>query len=79
MSIVIEKMSFKMVWLMSSMFAPHSASTTATAATMPLRSLPRTEITHFMVAPFIRFLWFPYYPIRLAFVLCASQLRTKRM
>ena len=37
-SIVIEKMSFKMVWLMSSMFAPHSASTTATAATMPLSS-----------------------------------------
>ena len=34
--------------LMSSMFAPHSASAVATSATMPLRSLPRTETTHFI-------------------------------
>ena len=45
----MEKMLSRMVWLMSSMFAPHSASAVATAATMPLRSLPKTETTHFML------------------------------
>ena len=32
--------------------APHSASATETAATIPLRSLPRTLITHFMFESF---------------------------
>ena len=52
-NMVMEKMSSRMVWLMSSMFALHAARVVATAATMPLRSLPKTEMTHFMNGSFL--------------------------
>ena len=47
---VMENMrpSPRIVWEMSSMLAPQSASVVAMAATTPERSLPRTEMTHFM-------------------------------
>ena len=52
-NMVMETMSSRMVWLMSSMFALHAARVVATAATMPLRSLPKTEMTHFMNGSFL--------------------------
>ena len=49
---VIEKISSRIVWLISSIFAPFSASTLETPATIPERSLPKTETTQRIAHPF---------------------------